>query len=339
MATALSFTESQIFAATRAVLQAFGLVSSSPGAQVPIIRGQTNRVPEPSLTDFVVMWPIRRDRLATDIDTYLDTVIVGSIAANVLNVTQVVRGAPATGQTIFSLGAGAIGTITAQSGGTPNGVGTYKSTPTANIGSQSLYLGTVSLWQPVDCVIQLDVHGPASADNAHIISTLIRDYVGVAAYAAQMPGLVPLYADDPKQIPFVNAEKQWEERWVVDLHLQADPVVTVAQQFAAQLRVTTVSVEAISSSEGFWNDAGALAVFTATGLPFVPLGLPAGTIWANGLSVAIIPGATPIPSAPLFFGTVTPAQLQAAGGASLPTSDPAVHNQLWNNGNLVTVSP
>jgi hypothetical protein len=42
---------------------------------------------------------------------------------------------------------------------------------------------------------------------------------------------------------------------------------------------------------------------------------------------------------PLYFGSVTPSQLLAQGGGALPTTNPFVFNQLWNNSGLVSISP
>lgn len=343
MATVLSLTETQTFAALRSVLNGFGLLSSTQGETVPVIRGQANRVPEPSLPDYVVMWPLRRDRLSTDIDTYQDNIVTGSISANVLTVTAVTRGIAAAGQMIYGVGVTAGCQIVRQISGVPGGSGTYATTPTANVGSISLYLGTVSLLQPVDVVIQCDVHGPASADNAHIISTLIRDYVGAQAFADQGPGLVPLYTDDPRQIPFINGEAQYEERWIVDVHLQADPLVIVSQQFADQLHATAISVEAaypVVQRPDFWNDGGVLVMFQFNGYPSSPSGLLPGAIWRDDLTIAVVFGHTPDPSAPpVYFGQITASQLLALGGGNLPLSNPGIGSlQLYNNGGLVCVA-
>jgi hypothetical protein len=84
--------------------------------------------------------------------------------------------------------------------------------------------------------VQVDVHGPFSADNAQRISTLARSWFGVGAFGDT--GVTPLYADDPIQTQFIDGEDQSEERWTIDFHLQADPTIVVPQQFAAALAVT-----------------------------------------------------------------------------------------------------
>jgi len=100
--------------------------------------------------------------------------------------------------------------------------------------------------QPTDVVIQLDVHsndmGTAS-DMAQTISTMFRDDFA-ATFFQPYPGITPLYPEDPRQIAFMNAEQQYESRYVVDVHIQADQSVSVAQQSATTLEVGVVSVEA-----------------------------------------------------------------------------------------------
>ena len=59
---------------------------------VDVIAGQPNRAAEPANPWFVVMTPIRFDRLATNVDSVQDVKFTGSIAANVLTVTEVETG-------------------------------------------------------------------------------------------------------------------------------------------------------------------------------------------------------------------------------------------------------
>lgn len=96
----------------------------------------------------------------------------------------------------------------------------------------------------VKVTIQLDVHGPNSTDNAQVISTLIRDDYAVQSFLASGFDVAPLYASEPRQLPFLNAEDQYETRWVVDAVLQANPVVTVAQDFADELEANLFRADA-----------------------------------------------------------------------------------------------
>lgn len=88
--------------------------------------------------------------------------------------------------------------------------------------------------------VQVDVHGPNAADYVQAIVTLWRsefatDYLDV---------VTPLYAVDPAQRPFINAEKQYETRWVVSLAMQANPIVSTEQQFADTVTVGLIEVDA-----------------------------------------------------------------------------------------------
>jgi hypothetical protein len=100
--------------------------------------------------------------------------------------------------------------------------------------------------QPVMVVIQINVHGvdvSMASDMAQTISTLFRDDVAVEFFKA-FPGIAPLHADDPKLIPFNNAEQQYEPRYVIEAALQANQAVTVEQQSATVLDITLVNVDA-----------------------------------------------------------------------------------------------
>lgn len=77
---------------------------------------------------------------------------------------------------------------------------------------------------------QLDIHGPLSEDNAQVVSTLLRDDYGVQFFRPL--GMEPLYANDGQQMPFINGQRQYEQRWTMLVTLQALPLVIVPQQYA-----------------------------------------------------------------------------------------------------------
>lgn len=89
--------------------------------------------------------------------------------------------------------------------------------------------------------VQIDCYGAQSGDRAQTIATLLRD--GYAANA--MPANVqPLYAGDPRQLPLVDGEEQYVERWTFEAALQIAPVVTVPQDSATSIVVGLVNVDA-----------------------------------------------------------------------------------------------
>jgi hypothetical protein len=98
----------------------------------------------------------------------------------------------------------------------------------------------ISYTQPTEVRVQLDFHGDASADVAQVIGTLFRSSAAVDAFRE---GISPLYADDAAQMPFLNGENQYENRWVVMAYLQVNPTVSTPQQFADTVRVDLVEVD------------------------------------------------------------------------------------------------
>lgn len=100
---------------------------------------------------------------------------------------------------------------------------------------------TMTITQPIRVTVQLDIHGPAGADNAQTVTTLFRDAYGVALFGSNV---VPLYTSAPHQLPFENENQQVEDRWVVDVVMQANQALTVSQDSADQLDVTLIGVEA-----------------------------------------------------------------------------------------------
>lgn len=237
MPPVLGFTEREANVALRSFL--LGLVASG----TEVVRGQVNRVPEPRGADFVVFWPLRRDRLGTNVTTYLDTEIVGSIAGAVLTVTDVIYGELTPGLTLYGTGIGpsANTVLGSQLSGSTGGTGTYAVSPTQTLASSTIYVGERDDLAPTDMVVQVDIHGPASGDNALRLETLFRSEYGTAAFGSVE--VIPLYCDSPRQMPFLNAEQQVEERWTVDVHLQLSAAVSTPQQFADTLTPTLIEVD------------------------------------------------------------------------------------------------
>ncbi len=89
--------------------------------------------------------------------------------------------------------------------------------------------------------IQMDVYGPAAAENAQVIGTLLRDMYGcdfLRPYRCQ-----PLYCGDPVQLPLITGEQQYEQRWTISAVLQFNPTVSTSQQFADIVEVTLVEID------------------------------------------------------------------------------------------------
>jgi hypothetical protein len=236
MSVSLSLSEVQ----TLTALRSFLLAVMSSGTE--IVRGQDNRVPEPAGPNFITMTPILRGRLETNIDLYQDCAFTGSISGSTLTVTAVQLGQIAVGNTVFGTGVVTSTTITGLGTGT-GGVGTYTVSPSQNVASEIMAAGVKGVMQPTKVTVQLDIHGPASGDNAQIITTLFFDDYASQTFAATGFDVSPLYASEPNQVPFTNAEQQVEERWVVDVVMQCNPTLNVPQQFADQLKSSSIDVQ------------------------------------------------------------------------------------------------
>jgi hypothetical protein len=90
--------DSQIFTALRTFL--LGVLP----AGVDVLQAQANRVPEPAGADFVLMTPLRRERLETNVDSSADVLFTASIAGAVLTVSGVNFGTIQVGATVYGTG-------------------------------------------------------------------------------------------------------------------------------------------------------------------------------------------------------------------------------------------
>lgn len=236
----LSFspTESDILAALRT-----WLIQVLPDGSEAVL-GQENQVGEPKAKSFVVMWPIMRPRLATNVDTAVDTSFTASISGTTMTVTDVAQGELTAGAVVFGVGVAANTKIVSG----PGGVGAYVVDTAQTVGSEAMACGHLELEQETEYVVQIDVHAAtvqAAGDMAGIIATTFRDEYAYQIINGENSAVAPLYAEDPRQSPFLNAEQQYESRWTIDVHLQANQTVTgIPQQFAAALAIELVNVDA-----------------------------------------------------------------------------------------------
>jgi hypothetical protein len=87
--------------------------------------------------------------------------------------------------------------------------------------------------------VQLDVYGPGSTDNAQVIATLFRDQYGCDALG---PNVQPLYCDDGRQMPLINGEMQYQDRWTLMATMQANPAISTPAQFTRNVSITPVEL-------------------------------------------------------------------------------------------------
>ena len=89
-------------------------------------------------------------------------------------------------------------------------------------------IGEKRILTPTNFTIQLDFYGDASCDWATEVMATFFDGYGFEAFPENIK---PLYTNDPIQVPLINGEQQWEQRWKLDVSLQYNPVVSTPMQF------------------------------------------------------------------------------------------------------------
>jgi hypothetical protein len=244
--TAISPNQSDVLTVLKAFLtDVLGAFNPVPEIDV----AQANRAAEPAVTNFVIMTPIRQERMGTNYDVTLDAKFTGSISGTVLTVSAIAIGAIQIGALLFSPSVTTGTVITAQTSGTPGGAGNYTVSISQNVSSGIMSAGVKTLAQGSIFTIQLDFHSGgsdfASEMMAMTVSTALRDEYGTAFFAALPPPqniVSPLYADDPRQVPFVNDQAQYEWRWILELRLYIDQTITVPALYDDSVSTTLVLV-------------------------------------------------------------------------------------------------
>ena len=121
----------------------------------------------------------------------------------------------------------------------------------------------VDVMAPCQISVQVDCYGPGSDVKAQTISTLFWDDYACQIFKESEFDIQPLYASDPQQIPLVNGEEQYEQRWTLKLEMQAN------------YRFTASTSPADPSAE-YMATAGMLAIGTP------PIDQEIGTVYVNG---------------------------------------------------------
>jgi hypothetical protein len=112
---------------------------------------------------------------------------------------------------------------------------------------------TATIEEGVELGVQINCFGPedptatvGSLDWANMLCATLRDEYGCNFFEGQMGEGVcdPLYADDAKLLPLVDGEEQFEEGWYIDAHFQLNPVTTIPRQYADELTLDMINVQA-----------------------------------------------------------------------------------------------
>ncbi|MFT8482708.1 MAG: hypothetical protein ABF689_06825 [Gluconobacter cerinus] len=94
-----------------------------------------------------------------------------------------------------------------------------------------------------EVTVQVDAFGTGAGDALKQVCGLWRDFYTTDWLRANAPILSPLTAAEPRQLAFVNGERQYEDAWSVDLKMQVNYQRTIPQQFASELHVKTYEVD------------------------------------------------------------------------------------------------
>ena len=92
--------------------------------------------------------------------------------------------------------------------------------------------------------VQVDFCGQdeqAVMARATRLSVLARD--GVAVEFLRPYGILPLYAEDVRQAPFTNEQRQWEVRYIVTLHLECWHDVNTTRDAFTNVNIYTEDVD------------------------------------------------------------------------------------------------
>lgn len=236
-------TQDDTLTALRAVL----LAALPAGTGVYL--GQVNQAPEPAEVNYVIMTPLRRRRIETNVDGLDDCKFLGSIAGTALTVTAVDLGALTPNRELFGQNVAAGTIILGQVSGPTGGAGTYLVSIAQTLAAQVLACGVTDVVGPYMLDVQLDFHGAggssAPADAAQTVATLFRDLWAVGQFETQSTGstVTPLYTDDPKQIPFIDGQDQYEDRWVVEATLQVNETISVPQEYMDSAAIGLIEVD------------------------------------------------------------------------------------------------
>lgn len=165
-----------------------------------------------------------------------------------MTVSSVTRGPIIVGATVFGVGVAAGTKVTALGTGTGD-VGTYAVSISQTVANETLASGVKALMQSSKVTVQIDFHSidGSSADTAQIVSTTFRDAVAVQFFSAldyPLNQVSPFYADDPRQMPFLNENSQYEWRWVLEAEMNVNQGVFTPQQFFTALDLEVINVDA-----------------------------------------------------------------------------------------------
>ena len=241
---ALALSESAIYVALRSFL----LGTLSPG--VEIVRAQDNRVPQPRSANFIIFTPLRSTRLATNMTIYTEIQFFGFIDDDVLTVSAFTFGSDLLPNMVVSDMVGDVSpgtTIVNRLTTTGLGTGTFRVSPGGQtIDQRALYSSTRFDLVATEFTVQLDVYGPNAWANVQTLTTYFQSSYGAKALEDLNAEVAPLYCDPARQVAFIDGERQWEDRWMIELALQVNPTLSISQQAATQIDIGLVPTDLLN---------------------------------------------------------------------------------------------
>lgn len=88
--------------------------------------------------------------------------------------------------------------------------------------------------------LQLDFYGEDAQQWAAETVALFRDEYATEIFPSNIQ---PLYADDPIQIPLIDGEDQYEQRWKLVTSLQYNPIISTVQQSMIAVEIEIAPID------------------------------------------------------------------------------------------------
>jgi len=109
-----------------------------------------------------------------------------------------------------------------------------------NVDSYDTNSQTKSILTPTNYAMQLDFYGASSQTWAMQTQALFRDEYATNIFPANIQ---PLYADNPIQIPLIDGEAQYEQRWKITASLQYNPILSTSQQSMLNVNIELAPID------------------------------------------------------------------------------------------------
>lgn len=105
-------------------------------------------------------------------------------------------------------------------------------------------VGELRNTKSLEYTVQLDVYGPASGDDSTVLTTAFTNDAAWSFFNNLVPGLAPLFMEDPRQSPIVTGEQQYDQRWTLVAHLNFMPSIVEPQESATEAVTGIIDVDA-----------------------------------------------------------------------------------------------